>query len=86
MSCHDASSHVVAVVVPHACMHAEYVTSIYAELRQLEKAALGATATYTTPRTLLSILRLAQALARLRFDSQVSQVRCGAPACQPRAT
>lgn len=41
----------------------------------MEKAALGAAATYTTPRTLLSILRLSQALAKLRFSNLVEQVR-----------
>ncbi|GLC33654.1 Mcm2-7 hexameric complex component [Pleodorina starrii] len=51
----------------------EYIASFYAELRQMEKAALGAAATYTTPRTLLSILRLSQALARLRFSNLVEQ-------------
>ncbi|GLI59736.1 hypothetical protein VaNZ11_001684 [Volvox africanus] len=51
----------------------EYIASFYAELRQLEKAALGAAATYTTPRTLLSILRLSQALAKLRFSNLVEQ-------------
>ena len=29
---------------------------------------------FTTPRTLLSILRMAQALARIRFSEQVSQM------------
>ncbi len=53
----------------------EYIASFYAELRQMEKAALGAAATYTTPRTLLSILRLSQALAKLRFSNLVEQVR-----------
>ena len=43
----------------------------------MEKAALGAAATYTTPRTLLSILRLSQALAKLRFSNLVEQVRPG---------
>lgn len=44
----------------------------------MEKAALGAAATYTTPRTLLSILRISQALAKLRFSSLVEQVGCSA--------
>ncbi|KAJ9507934.1 hypothetical protein QJQ45_021173 [Haematococcus lacustris] len=52
----------------------EYVAAVYAEMRQLEASqAEGASATYTTPRTLLSILRLGQALAKLRFDNCVSQ-------------
>ena len=37
-------------------------------MRQLESDELGARGTYTTARTLLSILRLAQSLAALRFD------------------
>ncbi len=53
---------------------AEYIASYYAELRQLEKAASGAAATYTTPRTLLSVLRLSTALARLRFVNLVEEV------------
>lgn len=51
----------------------DYVAAIYSEMRQLEKAALDATTTYTTPRTLLSILRLSQAVAKLRFDNTVAQ-------------
>lgn len=53
---------VVCVLVP-----AEYIAAVYAEMRQLEAAAGADTSsTYTTPRTLLSILRLAQAVAKLR--------------------
>mmetsp|Transcript_25472 Transcript_25472/g.55379 ORF Transcript_25472/g.55379 Transcript_25472/m.55379 type:complete len:729 (+) Transcript_25472:157-2343(+) len=51
----------------------EYIAAVYAEMRQLEKSAMETSSTYTTPRTLLSILRLSQALAKLRFDSQVMQ-------------
>lgn len=40
-----------------------------------EEAAAKVPHSYTTARTLLSILRLAQALARLRFDDVVNQVR-----------
>ena len=50
----------------------EYVASIYAELRA-EEAASDVPHTYTTARTLLSILRLSQALARLRFSDEVEQ-------------
>jgi hypothetical protein len=48
-------------------------------MRQLESEELGARGTYTTARTLLSILRLAQSLAALRFD------RCAA-LWSPRAS
>jgi len=50
----------------------EYVATIYAELRQ-EELQSSVPHTYTTARTLLSILRLAQALSRLRFADEVSQ-------------
>lgn len=51
----------------------DYVASAYAELRQ-EEADVGDQAhSYTTARTLLSILRLASALARLRFAPEVAQ-------------
>ena len=50
----------------------EYVATVYAELRQ-EEVQSSVPHTYTTARTLLSILRLAQALARLRFADEVSQ-------------
>ena len=51
----------------------EYVATAYAELRQ-EEADVGDQAhSYTTARTLLSILRLASALARLRFAPEVAQ-------------
>lgn len=52
---------------------AEYVAAVYAELRA-EEAASDMPHSYTTARTLLSILRLSQALARLRFDTEVVQV------------
>jgi DNA replication licensing factor MCM7 len=48
----------------------EYVASIYGELRRQEAMA-DRPNSYTTPRTLLSILRLSQALAKLRFDNAV---------------
>ena len=51
----------------------DYVADMYAELRQ-EEADVGDQAhSYTTARTLLSILRLASALARLRFAPEVAQ-------------
>jgi len=58
-----------------------YITRCYISLRQDDlgdDAHGGATgrgngASYTTARTLLSILRLSQALARLRFDEEVIQ-------------
>lgn len=52
---------------------AEYVAAVYAEMRQ-EEAQAQVPHSYTTARTLLSILRLSQALARLRFSQFVAQV------------
>ena len=52
---------------------AEYITAIYAEMRQVE-AQTDQPHSYTTARTLLSILRLSQALARLRLDDVIMQV------------
>ena len=46
---------------------------MYAELREME-ATQQVPHGYTTARTLLSILRLAQALTRLRFERAVAQV------------
>jgi hypothetical protein len=51
----------------------DYVAAVYAEMRA-EEAASDVPHTYTTARTLLSILRLSQALARLRFADSVEQV------------
>jgi DNA replication licensing factor MCM7 len=48
----------------------EYVAAIYSEMRRQE-ALSDRPNSYTTPRTLLSILRLSQALAKLRFDNVV---------------
>lgn len=50
----------------------EYIAAVYAELR-VEEAAAEVPHSYTTARTLLSLLRLAQALARLRFADAVEQ-------------
>ena len=54
---------------------AEFVAAVYAEMRAQEAAA-KVPHSYTTARTLLSILRLSQALARLRFSNTIAQV-CG---------
>eukprot|EP00898_Chlorokybus_atmophyticus_P003807 jgi/Chlat1/4427/Chrsp29S04389 len=50
----------------------DYVTTAYSSMRQDEKNS-DSPHTYTTARTLLSILRLSQALARLRFADQICQ-------------
>ncbi|KAL6779626.1 MCM7 [Auxenochlorella protothecoides x Auxenochlorella symbiontica] len=50
----------------------DYLAAVYAEMRS-EEAAAEIPHTYTTARTLLSILRLSQALARLRFADSVEQ-------------
>lgn len=54
---------------------AEFVAAVYAEMRAQEAAA-KVPHSYTTARTLLSILRLSQALARLRFSNTIAQVCC----------
>lgn len=51
----------------------DYVAAVYAEMRA-EEASSDVPHSYTTARTLLSILRLSQALARLRFADSVEQV------------
>jgi DNA replication licensing factor MCM7 len=48
----------------------DYVAAIYAEMRRQETMS-SRPQSYTTPRTLLSILRLSQSLAKLRFDNKV---------------
>mmetsp|Transcript_29073 Transcript_29073/g.71824 ORF Transcript_29073/g.71824 Transcript_29073/m.71824 type:complete len:727 (-) Transcript_29073:303-2483(-) len=48
-----------------------YIASAYAEMRQVEIDAGEKAMGYTTARTLLSILRLSEALARLRWADQV---------------
>ncbi|XP_057519852.1 DNA replication licensing factor MCM7 [Amaranthus tricolor] len=50
----------------------EYIASAYSSIRQ-EEAQSDTPHSYTTVRTLLSILRLSAALARLRFSSTVAQ-------------
>lgn len=54
----------------------DYVAAVYAEMRA-EEAAADVPHSYTTARTLLSILRLSQSLARLRFAESVEQVGAG---------
>lgn len=49
------------------------MAAVYAEMR-MEEAQTEQPHSYTTARTLLSILRLSQALARLRLDDAVTQV------------
>ncbi|KYK58214.1 DNA replication licensing factor mcm7 [Drechmeria coniospora] len=53
----------------------DYMIKTYVRLRDQQKRAekTGRQFTHTTPRTLLGVVRLAQALARLRFSNQVSQ-------------
>lgn len=48
-----------------------YIASAYAEMRQDELGAGERAMGYTTARTLLSILRLSESLARLRWSDQV---------------
>ncbi|KAI0320747.1 MCM2/3/5 family-domain-containing protein [Amylostereum chailletii] len=57
--------------VPHSVSN--YVVDSYVRLRKLSKdeEKQNKSHTYTSPRTLLGILRLAQALARLRFADEV---------------
>ena len=62
----------------------EYVAAVYAEMRA-DEAAAQMPHSYTTARTLLSILRLSQALARLRFAASVAQARPWAPDPNPPA-
>nr|UWK20602.1 DNA replication licensing factor [Trichoderma rubi] len=60
-------------VVPESV--SEYMIKTYVRLRDQQQRAekKGKQFTHTTPRTLLGVVRLAQALARLRFSNQVSQ-------------
>lgn len=50
----------------------EYIASAYSNMRQ-EEAQSDAPHSYTTARTLLSILRISMALSRLRFSETVAQ-------------
>lgn len=50
----------------------EYLAAAYSELREEERAA-AAPHSYTTARTLFAILRMAQAVARLRWSTVVRQ-------------
>lgn len=52
---------------------ADYLAATYANMRREEVDAGAQTATYCTARTLLSILRMSEALARLRFSEVVEQ-------------
>lgn len=60
-------------VVPESV--SEYMIKTYVRMRDQQQRAekKGKQFTHTTPRTLLGVIRLAQALARLRFSNQVSQ-------------
>ncbi|KJZ80586.1 DNA replication licensing factor mcm7 [Hirsutella minnesotensis 3608] len=60
-------------VVPESV--SDYMIKTYVRLRDQQKRAeqKGKQFTHTTPRTLLGVVRLAQALARLRFSNQVTQ-------------
>jgi hypothetical protein len=50
----------------------DYISGQYAELRAEEKEAGENSTGYSTARTLLSILRLSEAIARLRWSDEVS--------------
>ena len=54
---------------------AQYISEKYVQLRQAHKIQEenDKSYTYTSARTLLAVLRLSQALARLRFGSEVAQ-------------
>ncbi|GAO13958.1 hypothetical protein UVI_02035120 [Ustilaginoidea virens] len=60
-------------IVPESV--SDYMIRTYVRLRDQQQRAekKGKQFTHTTPRTLLGVVRLAQALARLRFSNQVSQ-------------
>ncbi|KAI1384927.1 DNA replication licensing factor MCM7 [Hypoxylon trugodes] len=53
----------------------EYLTKTYVRLRDAQRRAekKNKQFSHTTPRTLLGVVRLAQALARLRFDTEVKR-------------
>lgn len=54
---------------------ADFLTGSYVQMRQRHEREVNAGKQfgYTTPRALLGIMRMAQALARLRFSNEVSQ-------------
>lgn len=60
-------------VVPQSV--SEYLIKTYVKMREAQKKAekRGKQFAHTTPRTLLGVVRLAQALARLRFADEVHQ-------------
>ncbi|KAF5000668.1 hypothetical protein FGRMN_1601 [Fusarium graminum] len=60
-------------VVPSSV--SEYMIKTYVRMRDQQQRAekKGKQFTHTTPRTLLGVVRLAQALARLRFSNEVTQ-------------
>ncbi|KAI2463612.1 DNA replication licensing factor mcm7 [Annulohypoxylon bovei var. microspora] len=53
----------------------EYLTKTYVRMRDAQRRAekKNKQFSHTTPRTLLGVVRLAQALARLRFDTEVNR-------------
>ena len=55
-------------------MYAEYIAAVYSTLRE-DEVQQEIPHSYTTARTLLSILRLSQALAKLRFADCVDRVQ-----------
>ncbi|KAA8493633.1 DNA replication licensing factor MCM7 [Porphyridium purpureum] len=60
-------------VIPSDGLLSEYVVNHYISMREEEKEAGTKASGYTTARSLLSILRLAQALTRLRLSDEVTQ-------------
>ncbi|KAH8905107.1 DNA replication licensing factor mcm7 [Coniochaeta sp. PMI_546] len=75
---HEVRSYVATArtyrpVVPEAV--SEYLVKTYVKLRESQRRAekRGKQFAHTTPRTLLGVVRLAQALARLRFSNTVVQ-------------
>jgi DNA replication licensing factor MCM7 len=51
-----------------------FIVQTYAQKRKQEGNLMKEGHQYVTPRTLLAIIRLSQALARLRFNEEVEQV------------
>jgi len=60
-------------VVPQSC--SDYMIKTYVRMRDQQQRSEknGKQFTHTTPRTLLGVVRLSQALARLRFSNEVTQ-------------